>query len=42
MNSFVKDMLMAQSQRRDGRNPYGSRGGYVTSRSPMPMALEIM
>ena len=34
MNSFVKDMLMAQSQRRDGRNPYGSRGGYVTSRSP--------
>ena len=34
MNSFVRDMLMAQSQRRDGRNPYGSRGGYVTSRSP--------
>ena len=35
MNSFVKDMLMAQSSRgRDGRNPYGSRGGYVTSRSP--------
>ena len=34
MNSFVKDMLMAQSQRRDGRNPYGSRGGYVTSKSP--------
>ena len=34
MNSFVKDMLMAQSQRRDGRNPYGSRGGYVTSRNP--------
>ena len=34
MNSFVKDMLMAQNQRRDGRNPYGSRGGYVTSRSP--------
>lgn len=33
MNRFVKDMLMAQSQRGDGRNPYGSRGGYVTSRS---------
>lgn len=35
MNQFVKDMLMAQSRRSgDGRNPYGSRGGYVTSRSP--------
>ena len=35
MNRFVKDMLMAQSRRSgDGRNPYGSRGGYVTSRSP--------
>lgn len=35
MNRFVKDMLMAQSRRgEDGRNPYGSRGGYVTSRSP--------
>ena len=33
MNSFVKDMLMSRSGR-DGRNPYGSRGGYVTSRSP--------
>jgi hypothetical protein len=33
MNRFVKDMLMAQSRRGgDGRNPYGSRGGYVTSR----------
>ena len=34
MNKFVKDMLMAQSRRsggRDERNPYGSRGGYVTS-----------
>jgi hypothetical protein len=31
MNRFVKDMLMARSGR-DGRNPYGSRGGYVTSR----------
>lgn len=31
MNRFVKDMLM---NRRDGRNPYGSRGGYVTSRDP--------
>ena len=35
MNKFVKDMLMAQSRRSgDGRNPYGSRGGYVTSRRP--------
>lgn len=35
MNRFVKDMLMAQSRRGgDGRNPYGSRGGYVKSRSP--------
>lgn len=30
MNSYVRDMLMARSNR-DGRNPYGSRGGYVTS-----------
>lgn len=35
MNKFVKDMLMAQSRRSgDGRNPYGSRGGYVSSRRP--------
>ena len=35
MNRFVKDMLMAQSRRgRDERNPYGSRGGYVSSRRP--------
>ena len=35
MNKFVKDMLMSQSRRSgDGRNPYGSRGGYVTSRRP--------
>ena len=37
MNKFVKDMLMAQSRRSGGideRNPYGSRGGYVTNRSP--------
>ena len=35
MNQFVKDMLMAQSRRSgDGRNPYGSRGGYVSSRRP--------
>ena len=35
MNRFVKDMLMAQSRRSgDGRNPYGSRGGYVSSRRP--------
>lgn len=35
MNKFVKDMLMSQSRRGgDGRNPYGSRGGYVSSRRP--------
>jgi hypothetical protein len=35
MNRFVKDMLMAQSRRGgDGRNPYGSRGGYVSTRRP--------
>ena len=35
MNRFVKDMLMSQSRRSgDGRNPYGSRGGYVESRRP--------
>ena len=35
MNRFVKDMLMAQSRRSgDGRNPYGSRGGYVSNRRP--------
>ena len=37
MNRFVKDMLMSQSRRsggRDERNPYGSRGGYVSSRRP--------
>jgi hypothetical protein len=35
MNSFVKDMLMSQSRRSgDGRNPYGSRGGYVSNRRP--------
>ena len=35
MNQFVRDMLMAQSRRSgDGRNPYGSRGGYVSSRRP--------
>lgn len=35
MNRFVKDMLMSQSRRSgDGRNPYGSRGGYVSSSRP--------
>lgn len=29
MNSFARDMLMRRM--RDGRNPYGSRGGYVVS-----------
>ena len=30
MNKFAKRMIMEKM--RDGRNPYGSRGGYVTSR----------
>ena len=35
MNKFVKDMLMSQIRRsEDGRNPYGSRGGYVSNRRP--------
>lgn len=33
MNKFVKDMLMSKYGI-DGRNPYGSRGGYVSSRRP--------
>ena len=32
---MMRDMAMRRmSQMRDGRNPYGSRGGYVTSRDP--------
>lgn len=32
-NRFLIDMLMSRyGGNRDGRNPYGSRGGYVTSR----------
>lgn len=35
MGRFVEDMLRSRyGGSRDGRNPYGSRGGYVTSRSP--------
>ena len=30
---FVKDMLMSRYSN-DGRNPYGSRGGYVSNRRP--------
>lgn len=32
MNRYARDMLM---RRRDGRNPYGSRGGYVVSDKAM-------
>lgn len=32
-NRFVRDMLMSRYSN-DGRNPYGSRGGYVSSRRP--------
>lgn len=31
MNKFLKDMLMSKYGGQDGRNPYGSRGGYVNS-----------
>lgn len=32
---MMRDMAMRRmSQMRDGRNPYGSRGGYITSRDP--------
>lgn len=43
MNSFAKRMIedgamgrgrMGRRSMRDGRNPYGSRGGYVSNRSP--------
>lgn len=34
MNRFVRDMLM---NRRDSRNPYGPRGGYVMNRGPRRM-----
>ena len=33
MSNYMRDYLMNRRMR-DGRNPYGSRGGYVTSRSP--------
>lgn len=33
MSNMMRDYLMNRRMR-DGRNPYGSRGGYVTSRSP--------
>lgn len=35
MNTFVRDMLMSRyGGMQDGRNPYGARGGYVSSRRP--------
>ncbi len=35
MNRYAEEMLRRRGNRmRDGRNPYGSRGGYVTTRSP--------
>lgn len=35
-NEFMRDMARARGYRgmRDGRNPYGSRGGYISSRDP--------
>lgn len=34
MNRFARDMLTSRYPMQDGRNPYGSRGGYVTTRRP--------
>lgn len=34
MNRGMFDMRMGRPMMRDGRNPYGSRGGYITSRDP--------
>ena len=31
MNRYAQDMMMRRRMMRDGRNPYGSKGGYVTS-----------
>ena len=31
-NRYLQDRAMRRGSMRDGRNPYGSRGGYVTSR----------
>lgn len=33
MNNYSRNYLRIKDSRRDGRNPYGSRGGYVDSRS---------
>lgn len=30
----MRDMARREREMRDGRNPYGSRGGYITSRDP--------
>ena len=32
MNKYLEDRASRKSMMRDGRNPYGSRGGYVSSR----------
>lgn len=34
MNRYMRDRMEGMNTGRDGRNPYGSRGGYVTSRRP--------
>lgn len=37
MNRYGRDMM--RRQMRDGRNPYGSRGGYIVSRDPRDRAM---
>ena len=32
-----RNRMMDMMMMRDGRNPYGSRGGYITSRDPRRM-----
>ena len=34
-NKYLSDRAMRRSGRRDYRNPYGSRGGYVRDRADM-------
>lgn len=42
MNKFLKDMLMSKYGEQDKRNPYGSRGGYVTPYRGRDMEMQDM
>ena len=41
MNRYLMDRASRRGMMRDGRNPYGSRGGYVTSRRRMGRDREM-